>query len=114
MHFTWIYMESDIVSFITENIFLFLPLVTIGIVTTLYLYMTGTRDGTEEKDDLDADYTILAKLNINVYVIIYFFILSMMIIIGLFSNFVIPVLIGGILASIPIIMMYISKLKQIV
>ena len=107
-------MENNVVTFITENIFLFLPLVTIGIVTTLYLYITGTRDGTEEKDDLDADYIVLAKLNVNIYVLIYLYIFSMMIIIGLLSNFVIPVLIGGILASIPMIMIQISRLKKIV
>jgi hypothetical protein len=107
-------MENNVVTFITENIFLFLPLVTIGIVTTLYLYITGTRDGTEKKDDLDADSIVLAKVNVNVYVLIYLFIFVMMIIIGLLSNFVIPVLIGGIFASIPIIMMCVSKLKQIV
>ena len=107
-------MENNVVSFITENIFLFLPLVTIGIVTTLYLYITGTRDGTEEKDDLDADYIVLAKLNVNIYVLIYLYIFSIMIIIGLLSTFVIPVLIGGILASIPMIMIQISRLKKIV
>jgi len=107
-------MENNVVNFITENIFLFLPLVAIGIVTTLYLYITGTRDGMEEKDDLDADYIVLAKLNVNIYVLIYLYIFSMMIIIGLLSNFVISVLTGGILASIPIIMMCVSRLKKIV
>ena len=107
-------MENNVVTFITENIFLFLPLVTIGIVTTLYLYITGTRDGAEEKNDLDSDYIVLAKLNVNIYVLIYLYIFSIMIIIGLLSTFVIPVLIGGILASIPMDMIQISRLKKIV
>ena len=62
-------MENNVVSFIAENIFLFLPLVITGIVVTLYLYITGSRDGTEIKDDLDdTKGQNAAKKEINKYV----------------------------------------------
>ena len=114
MRLDWINMENNVVSFIAENIFLFLPLGIIGIVATIYLYVTGARDGTEEKEDLDVDYIVLSKFNVNVYVLIYLFIFVMMIVIGLLSNFIIPVIIGGIFASIPIVIVSISRLKLIV
>ena len=104
-------MESNVVSFIVENIFLFLPLGIIGIIVTLFLYLTGKKEEAREEDDLDADYVVLLKTNINVYVLIYLFIFFMMILIGILSNFVIPVVVGGVLASIPIVMMILVKIK---
>jgi len=104
-------MENNVIIFITENIFLFLPLVVIGIIATIYLYVTGSRDGIEEKEDLDVDHIVLSKFNVNVYVLIYLFIFAMMIVMGWLSNFIIPVIIGGIFASIPIIIVSISRLK---
>jgi hypothetical protein len=107
-------MDNNVVSFIAENIFLFLPLGIIGIVATIYLYVTGERKGTEEKEDLDVDYIALSKFNVNIYVLIYLFIFIMMIVIGLLSNFIIPLIIGGIFASIPMVIVSISRLKLIV
>ena len=102
-------MESNVVSFIVENIFLFLPLGLAGIIITLYLYFTSKREGIEEKDDLNSDYLKLSRFNVNVYVLIYLFIFIMMIIIGLFSNFILPVIAGGSIALIPIIMVIFVK-----
>ena len=90
---------------------MFLPLGIIGIVTTIYLYVTGARDGTEEKEDLDVDYMALSKFNVNVYVLIYLFIFVMMFIMGFLSNFAIPVIVGGVLAAIPMIMLIFVKFR---
>ena len=105
-------MESNVVSFIMENIFLFLPLGIIGIVVTLYLYMTGEKVETEDKEDVDSNNLKLSKMTVNVYVLIYMFIFMMLIITGLLSNFIIPIMIGGALAFIPIILMSIVRWKS--
>ena len=104
-------MESNVVTFIVDNIFFFLPLGVIGIVATLYLYFTAKKDGSEIKDDLEADYIVVSKYSLNVYVLIYLFIFVMMMIMGLLSyESKIPVIVGGILALIPIIAFYLVKI----
>ena len=98
-------MESNVVKFIVENIYLFFPLGISGIAITLYLYYTGKKEENDVKEELDADYIVLSKLKLNVYVLIYLFIFVMMLIIGALSDFIFPVIIGGAMALIPIILM---------
>jgi len=105
-------MESNVVSFIMENIFLFLPIGIIGIVVTLYLYMTGKKIETEDKVEVDSNDLKVLKITVNAYVLIYIFIFMMLIIIGLLSNFITPVIIGGALALIPIVLMSIVRWKS--
>lgn len=104
-------MENSIVDFIIENIFLFLPLVIFGIVVTIYLYLTGTKEKVEKEYELDADNITIAKFHVNVYLLIYIFFCSMMILIGFLSDFIIPTIVGGALAAIPIIIMILVKFK---
>ena len=104
-------MESNVVKFILENIYLFLPLGISGISITLYLYYTGKKEDITVKDDLNADDLVLSKFNINVYVLIYLFIFTMMIIIGLLSNLIIPIIIGGLIALVPIVVFFLTKFK---
>ena len=105
-------MESNVVSFIMENILLFLPLGIIGIVVTIYLYMTGEKVEIEDKEDVNSYYLQISKMKVNVYMLIYMFIFMMLIIIGLFSNFIIPVIVGAALAFIPIVLMSIARWKS--
>ena len=105
-------MENNIVQFITENIFLFLPIGIIGIATTLYLYVTASREGTEKKDDLQSDYIPFFRFTLNFYVLIYIFIFIMMVIMGFLSNFIEPVIVGGIFALIPILSLLIVKIRH--
>jgi len=110
-------MESNIVSYILENIFFFLPLGLAGILVTLYLYFTSKKEKIEEYDDLDVDYMSISKIKLNVYVLIYLFIFIMMLITGLLSDFTIPTSVGGAIATIPLILMifvrYINKNSKV-
>jgi len=105
-------MATNVITYISENIFLFLPLGITGITVTILLYLTGKKEEPGKKDDLDVDYIKISKFKINVYVLIYFFIFAMMIITGFLSDFAIPVLVGGSLASIPIILTVLVKIKS--
>ncbi len=101
-------MENTVIEFIINNIFLFLPLGVAGIVITIFLLVTSKRESLSEPDNLESDYKTLFNIRLNIYVIIYFFIWIMVIIIGLLSNFIIPTLISGVLAAIPLIVMILS------
>lgn len=104
-------METNVVSFIVENIFLFLPLGIIGIAVTVYLYFTGTRQEGEHKENFDDDYLTIFSFTVNIYSMIYLFICVMIVIIALLSNFIIPAIVGSIFASIPLILMSIIRWK---
>ncbi|MBN2065224.1 MAG: hypothetical protein JW771_00250 [Candidatus Thermoplasmatota archaeon] len=104
-------METNVVSFIVENIFLFLPIGVIGIVVTLYLYFTGKREEDEQKEHLTADYFTISSFTINIYSIVYLFICVMIVIIALLSNFIIPAIVGSVCASIPLVLMGIIQWK---
>ena len=83
-------METNIISFIIENIYLFLPLGIAGITITLILLFTGQKDGAEHQENLKTDNIYLVTYPINIYLLIYLFIWAMMLIMGLTSNFIIP------------------------
>ena len=102
-------MAANVVNFITENIFLFLPLGIAGITTTIFLYLTGEKGEPEKAEDLESDFLDLFKFNVNFYFLIYLFVFVMLIISGFLSNFAIPVIVGGILASIPMFLMIITR-----
>jgi len=104
-------MESSVVGFIMENIILFLVLGTIGIVITIYLFLTGEKVDQETKDNLESDYISISKFKFNIYVLVYLFIVIMIIIIGVFSNFIKPISIGGIIALIPVFLLTLLKIK---
>ena len=104
-------MENSVVGFIIENIILFTVLGTIGVVITIYLFLTGEKVDQETKDDLESDYISISKFKFNIYVLVYLFIVIMMIIIGVLSNFITPIIIGGIIALIPIFLLTLLKIK---
>lgn len=104
-------MESNVVGFITENIFLFLPLGIIGIVATLYLYFTGKQEEDEARENLDADYLMVCSFKVNIYSMIYLFICMMIVSISLLSNFIVPAIVGSVFASIPLILMGVKRWK---
>lgn len=96
-------MENTIVNFIVENIFLFLPVGLTGIIVTLFLYFTGKKENIEQNEDVVFDEWFLPKIRVNVLVLVYLFIWIVLIMIGVFSDFVIPTVIGGTIAVIPLI-----------
>ncbi len=106
-------MEQNIVQFITDNILFFLPLVTIGIVSTIILYFTGKKDD-KNRDNKDADFhIILLNRNFNYFFLIYLFIFFMMMLIGFLSKFYLATIIGGCIAVIPSIVLLLVEYTAI-
>ena len=104
-------METNVINFIIENIYLFLPLGIAGIAITLILLFTGKKEGTTRTENLNVDDIPLSSYHINIYLLIYLFIWAMMLIIGISSNFIIPALVSGLLATIPIATILITHHK---
>jgi hypothetical protein len=103
-------MEKTVIQFIVENILLFLPVGITGIVVTVILYFMSKQEDIPELEDLKSDFITLFNIRFNIYVLVYLFIWIMIIIIGLASNFIIPTIIGGIIAVIPLILMTLIEL----
>jgi len=104
-------MENTVIEFIIKNIFLFLPLGIAGIVITIFLLLTSKRESLPEPDDLEADYKTLFHIRMNIYMVIYFFIWIMVILIGVFSDFIVPTIVSGTIAAIPLILMILSDYR---
>jgi len=106
-------MATNIISYISENIFIFLPLGITGVAVTIILYFTGKKEGYGFKDNLQDDYLKISKFNVNIYIFVYFFIWLMYLITGLLCEFTMPIIVSGILALIPIIIMFIISKRSI-
>lgn len=104
-------MENTVVQFIVENIFLFLPLGISGMIITILLYVTGKKENIPEPQDVTSDDITKFNITINVYVVLYIVLWATIFIIGLLSDFLIPTIIGGILALIPFMLMMGIKQK---
>jgi hypothetical protein len=105
-------MEKTIIQFILENIFLFLPVGISGILITVILVFMSKKENIPESEDLISDYKTIFKFNVNIYTLVYFVIWIMVIIIGLLSNFIIPTIIGGIIAAIPLLLLMLIQYKS--
>jgi hypothetical protein len=102
-------MEKTIVQFILDNIFLFLPLGITGIVVTIILFFLPKQEAAPKYEDVKTDFITIFKFRLNIYVLVYLFIWIMMVIIGVLSNFFIPTLIGGIIATVPLVLLVILE-----
>ncbi len=98
-------MEKTIVQFILDNIFLFLPLGATGIIATIVLFFLPKKEASPKYEDVKSDRITILKIRLNFYMAVYLFVWIMIIIIGVLSDFLIPTLIGGIIAAIPPIVM---------
>jgi hypothetical protein len=104
-------MEKTIVQFILDNIFFFLPLGATGIIATVVLFFLPKKGPASKYDDEKSDVITFFKVHLNVYVGVYLFIWIMIFIIGLLSDFLIPTLIGGIIAAIPLVILMLFEYK---
>ena len=104
-------MENTVVQFIVENIFLFLPLGITGIIITILLYVTAKKENKPEPEDVTSDDITKFHITINVYVVIYLVLWATIFILGILSDFLIPTIIGGMLAFIPFVLMMSIKQK---
>lgn len=105
-------MESNVVSYILDNLFFFLPLGLSGIIITIYLFFTGKKEEIEYHEDLESDYKSILKIKLNVYVLIFSFIIVMIMIAGILSDFIIPTLIGAAIAVIPLILIILENYRS--
>ncbi|MEF8848633.1 MAG: hypothetical protein V5A68_05810 [Candidatus Thermoplasmatota archaeon] len=111
-------MENNIISYILENLMIFLPIGLTGIIVTIILIVTG-KDYIREKErnfDREIFYPTRKKI-LNLFDLTYFFVISMLLMIGLFSNFIIESIVGFSFAIIPLILnitfsVYFRKVKD--
>ena len=104
-------MEKTIVQFILDNIFLFLPLGATGIIATIVLLFLPKQEASQKYEDVKPDVMTFLKIRLNIYMGVYLFVWIMMVIIGVLSDFLIPTLIGGIIAAVPLIVLMLPELK---
>ncbi len=104
-------MEKTIVQFIIENVFIFLPLGAAGIIATIVLFFLPIKETSESYKEVKPDFITFLKIRLNIYVVVYLFIWIAILIIGLFSDFLVPTLVGGIIAAIPLIVLTLIEYK---
>jgi hypothetical protein len=105
-------MEKTIVQFILDNIFLFLPLGASGIIATIVLFFYPKQGTTQNYEGMKSDIITILKIRLNIYVVVYLFVWIMIIIIGLFSDYLIPTLVGGIIAAVPLVILMLFDYKM--
>ncbi len=104
-------MERTIVQFIIENIFLFLPLGIAGAVITAILMFLPKKNIPQQEEPV-SDIITLFTIRIDLYILVYFFVWIMITIIGLLSNYIVPTLIGSVIAAVPLILLQLIKFKS--
>jgi len=104
-------MEKTIVQFILDNMFLFLPLGVTGIIATIVLFFLPKQETAQKFKDMKSDTITILKIRLNIYVVVYLFVWIMIIIIGVLSDFLIPTLIGGIIAAVPLVILMLLEYK---
>jgi len=106
-------METNVVTFILENIFIFLPLWIIALVITLVLLFTGKKQSLPVHEMKINEYLTFSTVKINQYHLVYLIIWTIMIIIGFASQIYLSTFIGGIIALIPILLiLYLEKTRM--
>ncbi|MBN1861138.1 MAG: hypothetical protein JW840_06730 [Candidatus Thermoplasmatota archaeon] len=104
-------MEKTIVQFILENIFLFLPIGLLGLITTLLILFFSKKETTVKTEDVTSDYVTVFRRKVNIYFFVYFFIWIGIILIGLASQYILPTVVGGIIAAVPLILQVLIEYK---
>ena len=105
-------MERTVVQFIIENIFLFLPIGIAGVVISVVLMFLPKKNIPQHEEESVSDIITLFTLRFNLYNLVYFFVWIMILIIGLLSNYIVPTLIGSVIAAVPLILLQLIKLKS--
>ena len=111
-------MENNIISYILENLMIFLPIGLTGIIVTIILIVTGKNDRREKERKIDRNiFYPTGKKILNLFDLTYFFVIFMLLMIGLFSNFIIESIVGFSFAIIPLILnisfsVYSRKIKD--
>ena len=104
-------MEKTIIQFILENIFLFLPIGLLGLITTLLILFFSKKETLVKTEDVSPDHVTVFQRKVNIYFLVYFFIWIVIIIIGLASQYILPTIVGGIIAAVPLILQILIEYK---
>lgn len=98
-----------------DNLPILILLGGLGIIITIYLWITGKKTHKEEQIDNDFDYITIFKISFTVISLIYLFRLVMMFFTGVLSGFYLLSIVGAIIAFLPLIAMsfvrYNKKIK---
>ena len=97
-------MEKTIVQFILDNLFLFVPIGSAGVAVTVLLLFWPQKEPGVKTTEIVSDTISFFRIRINFYILIYLLIWIVIILIGLFSDYFLPTLLGAIIASIPLIL----------
>jgi len=94
------------------NIPLFLAVGVVGVIITTIIYMTGKNKKYETQGVSDFGYINLLKISVSLILVVYLFRVIMMFLTGLLSQLYISVVIGGIFAIIPLILIALTRIKK--
>ena len=94
------------------NIPLFLAIGVAGLIITIIIYITGKNKKLETEIESDFGYINLLKISVSILFLVYLFRLIMMFLTGLLSGLYISVVIGGIFAIIPLILIALIRIKS--
>ena len=91
---------------------LFIAIGLAGVIITIIIYVTGKNKKFEAQPESDFGYINLLKISVSIILLVYLFRLAMVFLTGLISGLYIPVIIGGIFALIPLILIILTKIKS--
>jgi hypothetical protein len=102
-------MVKTVIQFVIDNIFFILPLIIVGFVATIFLYVTGKKETINKEDNLQEDYKKIGPLHINIFIFFYLFAWVVLVLLGVLADFVIPTIINALIALIPVILLILTQ-----
>lgn len=102
-------MENAFVKFILDNLYIFLPILLAGFLVTIYLLWKSPKETPVKKENLLADYKKIGGHRVNIFIFFYLLIWVSMVLIGIFSGFIIPTFINGAIALIPLLFLIFTR-----
>lgn len=105
-------MEKTIVQFILENMVLFFPIGMLGLITTLIILFFSKKENNTEVEEIKSDVVTVFHRELNIYFLVYLIIWIVIIIIGLASQYILPTLVGGLIAAIPLVLLTLIRYKK--
>jgi TRAP-type C4-dicarboxylate transport system permease large subunit len=102
-------MENALVKFVLDHLYIFIPLLLTGFLVTLYLLWKSPKETPVKKDNLLEDYKRLGSHRVNIFIFLYLLIWVVMVVIGIFSGFVVPTLVNSVFALIPLLVLIFAR-----
>lgn len=96
----------------TETIVILLVIGFLALIATLFFFLTGKKVEIKNKQEKDIGDVKIFKTNLKLIPSLYLIIITIMFVIGLFSNFLFNSIFGYIIASIPFLAYFIFDYKK--